>query len=213
MILSPNDIDFGSLENMSQTSIHQPVLVGQYAIIQMPALNFTFPALESCDYLTTWGNISKLSMPMLIGGKDVHDPISIDAQTIFESPVPINFDSLTNAAEIDVKVSDHTSTVFAAQYDYISPEYESRVFRCQSYFVGETKKGLSPDVQNGLGFGLGPGGGLAAVLEFAWLLRWVRQRKAGKSGGKGGENGEGQSRANTRSEIEGDGREINITRR
>ncbi|TGO49027.1 hypothetical protein BCON_0223g00140 [Botryotinia convoluta] len=93
-------------------------------------------------------------------------------------------------------------------YGYNSPEYESRVFRCQSYFVGEPKEGLSQDVQNGLGFGLGLGGGLAAVLGFAWLLRWVRKRKAMKSGGKGGENAEGQSSATTRSETEVDSNEI-----
>ncbi|KAF7890772.1 uncharacterized protein EAF01_010581 [Botrytis porri] len=232
-------IDFGFLVNVSQIRIRQPVLVGQYAIIQMPALNATFPALKSCDYLTTWGNISELSMPNLIGGKDIHSPISIDVQTNYESPVPINFDSLTNAADIDVKgfieplhmpvlanassisaavngdvnfprlvnatdilvqgqvcslslpalqylneslrvqtyrpfncsplrtVYDHTSTIFAAQYGYNSPAYENRVFRCQSYYVGETKEGLSQDVRNGPGFGLGLGGGLAAVLGFA----------------------------------------------
>ncbi|TGO33661.1 hypothetical protein BHYA_0233g00090 [Botrytis hyacinthi] len=276
-----------SLENVSQIDIRQPILVGQYAIIQMPALNVTFPALKSCGSLTTWGNISELSMPVLVGGKDIDDPISIDVQTIYESSVPINFDALTNAADLDVKgfvepyvfypmllairilesdidnlnslnmpllanvssisatvngnvsfprlvnatdiliqgqvsslslpalqylneslrvqtyrpfdctslraVFDNTSTTFAAQYGYNSPEYESREFRCQSYFVGEPKKGLSQDVQNGLGFGLGLGGGLAAILGFAWLLRWVRKRKARKLSAKVGENAEGES--------------------
>ncbi|KAF7923260.1 hypothetical protein EAE99_006957 [Botrytis elliptica] len=228
-------VDFRSLVNVSQINIRHSVLAGQYKIVQiMPALYITSAALQSCG----------IPRPMLVGGKNIDDPINIDVQTIYESPVLINFDALTNAADVDVEgfveplslqalqylnkplrvqtyrpfdctslraVFDHTSTTFAAQYGYNSPEYESRVFRCQSYFVGEPKKGLSQDVQRGLGFGLGLGGGLAAVLGFVWLLRWVRKRKAGKSpgkeGDKGGENAEDQINATTRSETEGDGSE------
>ncbi|KAF7891228.1 uncharacterized protein EAF02_001553 [Botrytis sinoallii] len=188
------------------------------------------PSLKSCGSLTAWGNISELLMPNFIGGKDTHEPISIDVQTIYKSSVPINFDALTNAADIYVNsfVEPLHMPVLANPLPP-SPPIPKRVPSSIKYIALSTahlsvqslitlpqysQRRMVTTHQNmkvGLGFGLGLGGGLAAVIGFVWLLRWIRKRKAGKSprkeGDKGGENAEGQINATTRSETEGDSNE------
>ncbi|KAF7941886.1 uncharacterized protein EAE97_006723 [Botrytis byssoidea] len=146
----PQGWESGFLMSAVWVALHMPLLANVSSISAAVNGNVSFPRLVNATDILVQGQVSSLSLPALQYLKE-----SLRVQTYR----PFDCTSLR-------AVFDHTSTIFAAQYGYNSPEYESREFRCQSYYVREPKKGLSQDVQNGLGFGLGLGGGLAAILGF-----------------------------------------------
>ncbi|KAA8565804.1 hypothetical protein EYC84_009628 [Monilinia fructicola] len=219
-------VNFSSLTNTADINLtspdsllHTPVLAKANSISVATDGDVHFPALINASDVHMQGRTSSyVTFPSTYSRHKIHmqHPHTSRPPSPAHSGVSLpNLQYLNQCPSLEIylpvdctsreEVFDHTSALFAEQHGYKSAAHQSRTFECPSV-VDDGKKGLSRDVKDKMGFGLGLRGEVA-VLGLVLVLRLVLKRKVAIPEEKGGPKkiDRGESRS-VKSEERGDRR-------